>query len=98
MEKANLVQRECWVSGNGKVEIQSQIVDLLAGIAGIGIGLDLGQAVAHEPDSVDEQAVSGALDLKVAEEGVCAEEAEDLIEDVVALALDLGGLVGGQRR
>jgi hypothetical protein len=94
----NLVQGETGITRDGKVEVQREVIHLLAGLAQSGIGLDPLQAVADEPDAVDEQAVGGALDLKVAEEGVCAEEAEDLVEDVVALALDLGGLVRGKRR
>lgn len=58
--------------------------------------LDLGQAVAEEPDTVDEESVGGALYLKVAEEGVCAEERQHLVEDVVALAVRVGGLGGRQ--
>ena len=52
------------------------------------------EAVAEEPDSVDEQPVGGALDLKVAEEGVCAEQADYFVEDVVAFAVRVGRLVG----
>lgn len=94
----NLVQGKARIARNRKVEVQREVVDLLAGVAQAGIGLDALQAVADEPDAIHEQAVGGALDLKVAEEGVCAEEAEDLVEDVVALALDLGGLVRRQGR
>ena len=45
---------------------------------------DLGEAVTDEENEVDEHAVRGALDLKVAEEGVGAEEVERLGDDVVA--------------
>jgi hypothetical protein len=38
------------------------------------------------------------LDLKVSEECVGAEEGEDLVEDIVALAVGVGRLVGRQRR
>lgn len=95
---AYLVEGEAWIAGDGKVEVERQVVDILGGIASRGLGLDLGQAVADEPDAVDEQAVGGALDLKVAEEGVGAEQGEDLVEDVVALAVRVGRLVGRQRR
>lgn len=80
------------------MQIQSKVHDLLLGIAPRGIGLDLGEAVAEEPDAVDEQAVGGALDLKVAEKGVGAEEGDDLVEDVVALRVRVGGLGGGEGR
>lgn len=55
--------------------------------------LDLLQAVAEEPDAVDEEAVGWALDLKVAEKGVCSKESEDLVEDVVAFAVGVWGVV-----
>lgn len=38
------------------------------------------------------------MDLKVAEERVGAEEGEDLVEDIIALAVGVGRLVGRQRR
>jgi hypothetical protein len=40
---------------------------------------DLGQAVRDEEDEDDEEAVCGALDFKVAEEGVGAEEVERFV-------------------
>lgn len=64
----------------------------------IGRGPNLAQRLAHKQDAIDEQTVCRALDFKVSEEGVCAEEREDLIEGIVAVGLGLGRLVGGQRR
>lgn len=97
-DPTHLVQRPAWVARDGKLQVQGQVHDILGCGPDVGIGLDLGQAVADEPDAVDEQAVGIALQLKVAEEGVCAEEGEHLVEDVVALGLGVGRLVGGQGR
>ena len=94
----HLVQGPAWVARDGELQVQGQVRDILGGGPDVGAGLDLGQAVADEPDAVDEQAVGVALQLEVAEEGVCAEEGEHLVEDVVALGLGVGGLVGGQWR
>jgi hypothetical protein len=41
--------------------------------------LDLPQNLLHEEDAIDEHPVRRALDLKVAEKGVCAEEQEDFV-------------------
>lgn len=94
----HLVQGPARVARDRKVDIQRQVHDLLARVPGRGAGLDPAQAVAHEPDAVHEQPVGGALDFKVAEEGVCAEKREDLVEDVVGLAVRVGGLGGGEVR
>lgn len=94
----HLVQRPAWVARDGKLQVQGQIHDILGCGPDVGVGPDLGQAVADEPDAIDEQAVGIALQLKVAEECVCAEEGEHLVEDVVALGLGIGRLVGGQGR
>lgn len=95
---SHLVEGKGRVARNGKVGVEGEVQDILGSIADTGAGLDLGQAVTDEPDAVDKQTVGGALDLEVAEEGVGAEEGEDLVEDVVALAVRVGRLVGGQRR
>lgn len=96
--QTHLVQGPARVAGDGELQVEGQVHDILGGGPDVGGGLDLGQAVADEPDAVDEQAVGVALQLEVAEEGVCAEEGEDLVEDVVALGLGVGRLVGGQGR
>jgi hypothetical protein len=51
---------------------------------------DLGQAIADKPDSIDKQTVGGTLDLEVSEECVGAEEGEDLVKDIVAIAVGVG--------
>ena len=94
---SHLIQGPCGVAGDGKVGVEGDVHDILLGFAGAGLGLDLGEALADEQDAIDEEAVGVALDLKVAEEGVCAEQGEDLVEDVVALVVRVGRLVGGQR-
>jgi hypothetical protein len=95
--QTHLIQRPGRIAGQRKVRVERDVHDVLGGIAHSRRRLDLGEAVADEPDAVDEQAVCGALDLEVAEEGVGAEEGEDLVEDVVALAVRVGGLVRGER-
>lgn len=96
--KSHLVQRPGRIAGDRKVEVEGQVHDILGSVSRRGRGLDLVEAVADEPDAVDEQPVGIALNLEVAEEGVCAEERENLIEDVVALAVRVGRLEQGQRR
>ena len=93
-----MVQGPRRIARQRKVQIQSQVHDVLLRVAHRGIGLDFGQAVAQEPDAVDEEAVRGALDLKVAEKGVGAEERDDLVENVVAVRVGVRRLGGGQRR
>jgi hypothetical protein len=94
--EAYLVQGEARVSGDGEIEVQRKVQDILLGVPRVGGGLDLAQAVADEPDAVHQQTVGGTLNLEVAEEGVGAEEGEDLVEDIVALTVGVGRLVGGQ--
>lgn len=43
---------------------------------------DAAEAVADKEDEVDQRAVGGALDLKVAKERVGAEERQGFIDDV----------------
>lgn len=59
---------------------------------------NLGQAIAHEPDSVHEQTIGRALNLKVSEKGVCTEQGKHFIEDIVALVIGVGRFVGRERR
>lgn len=62
--------------------------------------LDLAQRLAHKQNAVNQHAVSRALDLKVAEEGVGAEEGEDFVDGVVRLVRGINGElgdVGGER-
>lgn len=92
-ELAHLVQREAWVPGDGKVVVKREVLDILGRVAHSGGGLDLGEALAHKQDAVYQHPVGGALDLKVAEEGVCAKEQQHLVQDVVALAIGLGRVV-----
>lgn len=56
----------------------------------IHLRLDLAQALANPKYSIDKKAVRGTLNLEVAEEGVCAEEAQDLIEGIVGLGIRVG--------
>lgn len=74
-----LVQGPARVTGDGKVRVEGQVRDILGGLPHVGGGLDLGQAVGHEPDAVHQEAIGVALDLEVAEEGVCPEEGKDLV-------------------
>lgn len=79
------------------MEIQRQIHHILLGILDRGSWLDFVQAVAEEPDAIDEQPVGMPLDFKIAEECVCAEQRDDLVENIVAFAIRVGRLVGRQR-
>ena len=58
-------------------------------------GAELREAVGDEEDEHDELAVRGALDLKVAEEGVGAEEVERFVDDVRGFGVGWVG-VGGE--
>lgn len=49
--------------------------------------LDPPQTLRDPQDSIDQHAVGGALDLKVAEESVCAEQRQRLVQDVVRFAV-----------
>jgi len=93
-----LIQRPPRIARKSEIHIQRQVHDILGGISCGSSRLDLGQAIRHEPDAVDQQPVGWALDLKVAEEGVCAEDGEHLVEDVVAFGVLVGGFAGGQVR
>jgi hypothetical protein len=59
---------------------------------------DLAQTLANPQNAIDQQPVGRALDLEVAEECVCAEQAEHLVERIVGFRIGFGGQVGGQRR
>jgi hypothetical protein len=59
------------------------------------LGSNLAQTLAHPQDAIDQQAIGRALDLEVAEEGVCAEQTQDLVQGVVALSVGLGAEVCG---
>lgn len=89
-----LIERECRITRHSKVGIQRQIHDILSRLPYIGGRANLAQRLAHKQDAIDEQTVCGALDLKVSEEGVCAEEREDFVEGIVAVGLGVGRLVG----
>lgn len=68
----------------GDAELLEGAVDQgLLGGARVHRRLHLGQTVGHEEDAVDQHAVRGAFDLKVAEERVGAEQRQDLVEAVV---------------
>ena len=71
-------------------------------VAGLLLGeVDQAGADRPQPGAVDQDAIGGAFDCEVAEEGVCAEEGEDLVEGVVALVRGIDGEfceVGGEGR
>jgi len=46
---------------------------------GVRIGFDLSEAVGDEENAIYQHAVGGTFDFEVAEEGVGAEEGEDLV-------------------
>jgi hypothetical protein len=59
----------------------------LLGLPGIHRRLDLAETLADEEGSINEHAIGGAIDLKVAEQDICSEEGQDLVDTVVGLAL-----------
>ena len=78
------VERKVGVAGNGEV-VDRQSVQQLGRLklAGYSLGgADLGKAVGDEEDEDNEEAIGGALDLEVAEEGVGTEEVESLVNDI----------------
>lgn len=80
-----LVKGEAGIAGNGEVGVQGEVHQGLLGISPAHARLDGGQGLADEQDAINEHAVGGALDLEVAEEGVGAEEGENLVDRVVRL-------------
>ena len=56
------------------MRVQRQVGDILCSVAYIGVGLDLGQTVRDKPDAVNQQAIGGALDLKVSEKCIGAKQ------------------------
>ena len=85
-----LVQWPSRVSRESKMQIQRQIHHILLRILDGRVGLNFVQAVAEEPNAIDEQSIRMALDLKVSEKGVCAEQRDDLVKNIVALAIGIG--------
>jgi hypothetical protein len=86
----HLVKRPSWVARNSKVKVKCQVVHILLSITQGSSRADLGQTITDKPDSIHKQTVGRALDLKVAEECVGAEESENLIENIVAVAVRIG--------
>ena len=78
------IERKVGVAGDGEA-VHGECVEHLGRLDLAGQrarGADLGKAVRDEEDEDYEQAIGGALDLEVAEEGVGAEEVEGLVDDV----------------
>ena len=78
------VEGEVGVAGDGEV-VDGEGVERLGRLELTRDGLrcaDLGEAVGDEEDEDDEEAIGGAFNLEVAEEGVGAEEVEGLVDDV----------------
>jgi len=55
----------------------------------------LPQTLTHKQYPIDQQPICRALDLEIAEEGVGAEEGEDLVEGVVGLVVAVDVELGG---
>ena len=78
------IERKVGVAGDGEV-VDSEGVQCLCRLELAGhrlCGTELGEAVGDEEDEDNEEAIGGALDLEVAEEGVGTEEVESLVDDV----------------
>lgn len=93
--QAYLVQRPCRITGHRKVGVQGKVRDILGGGPNVGGRLDLAEALAHEEDTVNQEAIGRTLDLEVAEEGIGTKERQSLVQDVVAIRFRVGRLVGG---
>jgi hypothetical protein len=59
----------------------------LLSLPGIHRRLDLAETLADEEGTINEHPVGGTIDLKVAEEHICAEQGQDLIDTIVGFAL-----------
>lgn len=59
----------------------------LLSLPGIHRRLDLAEALADEEGPINEHPVGRSIDLKVAEQHICAEEGQDLIDTIVGFAL-----------
>lgn len=84
------VEREVGIAGKGEAihRVGGKLfVGLVCGPGHFGRG-DLGETVGDEEDEVDEDAVGGALDFKVAEERIGAEEVDAFVDDVWARRVD----------
>lgn len=79
-----LVEREPGLARQAEL-LEGAVDQRLLGGLGVHVRLHFGQAVGDEQDAVDQHAVRGTLDLKVAEERVGAEQREGLVETVVRL-------------
>lgn len=79
-----LVEWEARFAGEAEL-LEGAVDEGLLGGFGVHVRLDLGQTVGDEQDAVDQHAVCGALDLKVAEERVGPEQRQDLVQTVVRL-------------
>jgi len=93
-----LIQREARLTRYAEL-LERAVDQRLLGALRIHAGFDLGEAVGDEEDAVNQQPIGGAFDLEVAEEGICAEEAKDLVESIVGLGVRVhveGGYVGGE--
>jgi len=78
------IQREVGVAGYGEV-VYGQGVERLVRLElrrRCALRPELRETVGDEEDEDDEEAVGGALDLEVTEEGVGTEEVEGLVDDV----------------
>ena len=78
------VERKVGVAGDGEA-VHSERVEHLGRLDLAGQrarGADLGKAVRDEEDEDNEQAIGGAFDLEVAEEGVGTKEVEGLVNDI----------------
>ena len=78
------IERKVGVAGDGEV-VDSEGVQRLCRLKLAGHRLcrtELGEAVGDEEDEDNEEAIGGALDLEVAEEGVGTKEVEGFVNDI----------------
>lgn len=77
-----LIEREAGLARQAEL-LEGAVDQGLLGGLGVHVRLHFAQTVGDEQDAVDQHAVRGSLDLKVAEERVGAEQRERLVQAVV---------------
>ena len=86
------VERKVGVAGDGEA-VHGERVEHLGRLDLAGQrarGADLGKAVRDEEDEDNEEAIGGAFDLEVAEQGVGTEQVKGFVDNVRLIGVRLG--------
>lgn len=88
------VQRKVGISRDGKAVHGERVQGLVRLKLGRCRPLrsEFGETVGDEEDEDDENAIGGAFDLEVAEEGVGTEEVEGFVDDVGSVGVGWSGV------